>query len=1497
PVVVPPPPLPETLDLVLELKGAGNADISISPEPEKTECESERKCTYTFSTTTRITVTATVDKNSLFTYWSGVSSCAKGKEFYNKGGRTELFMTRNMSCIANLKLKPHTLSLSYTGNGGGSVSTSPGGNPIATCTKDQCISFSGNTKVTLTPTPNPASNFDGWTGDEDCNDDKVTMDAEKTCIASFNLKPTYTLTMNYDGEGTGSVTGTLGTACGDNCTSYVDGTTVNLTPLPTIDSFFGNWSGDCAPEGQIAMAENNKVCTATFNKKPLYKLTLTVVGNGSVASASDIPATELECGDNCTNYLSGTTITLTPTLGAGSVDSIFSEDCRGGQVIMESDKDCKIVFTDEPIILPPPPDDPNGPFTLLVKPLGNGNGNIISGVAGIDCGSDCTEVYPKDTAISLKAIPDTVSTFDGWGGDCSDGQTSMASNRICTAIFTLIPTHTLTVKKAGEGNGTVSSVVGINCGDNCMAVYNTGTSVTLTATPAPDSNFAGWGDTCPAGQLVMDVDAECTTTFTLKPSYALTVTKAGPGAGVVTSNLGGINCGDICTARYVLDGNPGTVTLTPLALPGSFFTGWEGDCSNNNGQVSMEADKQCTAIFESFGVLQLTESEIKTHEEADTVTLIVSRLGGSYGQVSVDYATVADTALETEDYLPNSGTLTWETGDGEDKSFTVNVLPDRVKEENESLSIVLSNPGGNAPLGNPYQTKLIIEDVPWVSTIQFPMPTYMANEGDEKAVVLVTRAGSARWPLSVNYVTLDIKDGAIGGSDYESIKGILTWADGDRSPKAIEIPLLRDSIDEPDENFVVLLANLSTKEALFGKNRNTTVKIINTPVAGSLEFAEAEYHVDESLAEIAITVNRIGGSGGIVSVDYVTTDETAKAGQDYTAANGRLTWNEGDTEPKQFIVPILGDNLEEPDETVMLTLSTPLGGASLGAVNTAILTIANVTPPPESTETAPPDTTQPSENGEQTGTPVEENPNPPNPDEETGEQTGTPTQEGDKSNPPTDSNTSSEVIEDNNCQSSNQVINCVMVNDDNASPVENIQIAPQGKVIGGKMSGNIQNQGEIQNVTLQPETHITGGTISGHIRGSVPLPPVTSSGIETTVESTTSPILTSVTIAQDTIVEQVVIDGNIQNLGQVQNVTLLPDTYLVGGTVSGKISGPLPQFTDESIVVAQPPAILSNLTVATKTTLTHVMIGDNVLFEKEVILGEGVSFERNGQIPLNMDLASVLGRKATSILGQYAVNLSGDVLSNSAYGGILGAINGLSQLKNNGLKLTQGNNLGLLNLDVGEMRYAVLPMQVTQIFNAQVSQELPMGVHFDPTDKITFITHTGREVITHPVIQAPEAFNNTLRGLGLNEATMLTNGNFKVQAHDGIYYTARASLFSTQVSAEMPLGLFSDQTGYYFVFEDETKNRRQQYMYPAAADTEALSSDNYEVKIKYDGQIIAQRENRRYQGRLNYVVTKNQKRDSGLRVFDIVDVNGDGYGDYRIDYPNGDSQVIFHLGK
>jgi len=121
---------------------------------------------------------------------------------------------------------------------------------------------------------------------------------------------------------------------------------------------------------------------------------------------------------------------------------------------------------------------------------------VTSSPAGIDCGATCSAAYDSGTVVTLTVTPASGSIFTGWsGGGCSGTGACTVTMTAATTVTATFDRQrfTLTVNKAGIGNGTVtSSPAGIDCGATCSAAYDSSTVVTLTATPAFGSIFAGW---------------------------------------------------------------------------------------------------------------------------------------------------------------------------------------------------------------------------------------------------------------------------------------------------------------------------------------------------------------------------------------------------------------------------------------------------------------------------------------------------------------------------------------------------------------------------------------------------------------------------------------------------------------------------------------------------------------------------------------------------------------------------------------------------------------------------------------------------------------------------------------------------------------------------------------------------------------------------------------------------------------------------------------------
>lgn len=175
------------------------------------------------------------------------------------------------------------------------------------------------------------------------------------------------------------------------------------------------------------------------------------------------------------------------------------------------------------------------------------------------------------------------------------------------AGWTTIDHHnwTLTSQSTGTGTGYVSSTpTGINsCSGTCSAGFGHNHVVTLSASAAGGSAFAGWGGACAAAgtnsqcNVTMDASKSVTATFN-GLQRSLTVNKTGNGAasGLVTSDPSGISCGNVCTATYT---NGVAVTLFAQSQPGVTFRGWGvSDCPGTGTcNLSMNANKTVNPEF------------------------------------------------------------------------------------------------------------------------------------------------------------------------------------------------------------------------------------------------------------------------------------------------------------------------------------------------------------------------------------------------------------------------------------------------------------------------------------------------------------------------------------------------------------------------------------------------------------------------------------------------------------------------------------------------------------------------------------------------------------------------------------------------------------------------------------------------------------------------------------------------------------------------------------
>lgn len=555
------------------------------------DCGSD--CTEDYEHDQMVTLNAVANDGATFMGWGG--ACAS-----EMTTSCVVTVTQATSVSATFAVNQYTITASTTDVGTGTITTDTGG---IDCGSD-CTEQAGHgSSVTFTATADAGSTFIGWGGDcagEASSVCTLSIVGDTTVSAAFVIGNEF-LTVTKTGSGSGTVASDVpGIDCGSTCaSSYMNGTMVVLTATPAAGSTFTGWSGGvCAgatPTCSVTVSAMVSVTAQFTVDQHTLMVSTTGAGTGTVSSNSGTilcGSGGMMCSDTV-NY--GTTRTLTASADANSVFVGWSGvDCAGtGPCVVNVTSNVNVQANFE-----------RAPYLLTVATGGTGTGTVVSDVAGINCGADCTETYRHADVITLTATASATSDFTGWSGaGCGAAMqcvVNVTQALTVTAQFTL-KQHVLTVTRAGNGAGTVSSTpAGISCGTTCNSSYSHGTTVSLSPSPSTGSDFTGWGGACTgvgACMVTMDQVRDVTATFTLR-QYTLTVNRNGTGGGTISSTPSGLTCpvSGACTGTF----NHGqSVQLVASANGSSDFTGWTGSpCSGVSAcNLTMTANTAVTATF------------------------------------------------------------------------------------------------------------------------------------------------------------------------------------------------------------------------------------------------------------------------------------------------------------------------------------------------------------------------------------------------------------------------------------------------------------------------------------------------------------------------------------------------------------------------------------------------------------------------------------------------------------------------------------------------------------------------------------------------------------------------------------------------------------------------------------------------------------------------------------------------------------------------------------
>jgi len=361
-----------------------------------------------------------------------------------------------------------------------------------------------------------------------------------------------------------------------------------------------------------------------------------------------------------------------------------------------------------------------------------------------------------------------------------------------------------------------------------------------------------------------------------------------------------------------------------------------------NFSVSSAIGPQPTAevdiIDDECGV-SFSQSDYRVMENiaSGTALLQLVRVGNTNAVFSVDVLTTTNgTAKEGVRYYGITNTVTFDVGET-NKNIYMPLIDDSIVIGDQTVDLILTNLVGSssAILIQPSMAEVVIvEDDTASGKLMFSQPSFYAQESDSNAVIEIVRTNGSTGPISVDYMTTN--GTAIAGNHYTGTNGTLVFADGEISKK-IYVPIIENNRTEGNLTFSILLSNPTGGTSILSSN-STIVTIVDDDIG--VGFTQPTYYIDELSEVVVLSVARMGGSNGVLYVDYKTTDGTAKAGANYTGSTNKLRFADGET-LKTFSIPVLHDSLVTGNQNFKVSLSVTNPNVQLSSIPTANVVIVD----------------------------------------------------------------------------------------------------------------------------------------------------------------------------------------------------------------------------------------------------------------------------------------------------------------------------------------------------------------------------------------------------------------------------------------------------------------------------------------------------------------------------------------------------------------------------
>ncbi|MEM7336763.1 MAG: Calx-beta domain-containing protein [Chloroflexota bacterium] len=454
-------------------------------------------------------------------------------------------------------------------------------------------------------------------------------------------------------------------------------------------------------------------------------------------------------------------------------------------------------------------------YVLSVFKDGSGSGTVNSS-SSLTCGTDCMETFAPSSVVTLTAVPDLGTSFNGWAGACSganDCVVTMNAMQEVTATFAL------------------------------PGIVVQPTNITLTETGIMSETILLSLTSRPTDMVSIDLTSNDLSECTVSPAQV-----------VLNSSNWEIGVTATVTAvdENIDDGDQTCLVET-------------SDISSNDPLYDgMAVDDVTVSVIDDDGTpsINFANTILDVAEAGTAVTLTLSLSNPSSNLIIVDVRSADVTAEVGMDYTVVSETITFPALTTS-ATFTVPILADNLDEPTETFTVTLSNPS-NAELGlNKTANVQIVDDDEPVNLYILDNSIIESDSGQFISFTVHLTAPSA-YTVTADYET--VAGTATSPTDYTAVNNTIAFPPGVVS-QTIAIPIAGDDDHTGHRDFTVQLSNPMWAVIIDSQATGTIYE--DDPAyaffaLGVLEYTVAPDLIVDSLTvsgdEIEIVVKNIGNA-------------------------------------------------------------------------------------------------------------------------------------------------------------------------------------------------------------------------------------------------------------------------------------------------------------------------------------------------------------------------------------------------------------------------------------------------------------------------------------------------------------------------------------------------------------------------------------------------------------------------------------------------------------